>query len=247
MSRPRTNTPGRPSDDASQIEDPLMKVLSQHFEGINDTDEIASVLRFELGMGRAIESLNAMDRPPEKDKEQLEKAVTAIGEAFFAIKGLGYHGAKHLSDVIPAVFPDPFAQGYVWTGSAEHSKEFLADHFAKLKKGLEIASNNVDLNGASYNTAFGEGPDFEKFSGVGKQKAATARAFALALAKVYHDKTGRRPTVSTRAIPNKKGHEAYGPFLDFVRDAFKAVGVEESPETWARAAHKSFKDFSAQE
>lgn len=49
----------------------------------------------------------------------------------------------------------------------------------------------------------------------------------------YQTLTGKRATVAT------KDGKAYGPFLDFVANIFRATGIKASPETWAREAVKT--------
>ena len=70
--------------------------------------------------------------------------------------------------------------------------------------------------------------------GKGRPEARLSSGIARILAFNYQELTGNKPTINVD--PYSHGHKAYGPFLDFVKDVFNALGVRASPEASAREA-----------
>jgi hypothetical protein len=77
----------------------------------------------------------------------------------------------------------------------------------------------------------------------GRQRAARDRyaiVLARALASVYADLTGKRPTVAVYGeTPHHPIGKAYGPFLDLVAAVFKLAGIQHGAESAAREARKA--------
>jgi hypothetical protein len=69
-----------------------------------------------------------------------------------------------------------------------------------------------------------------------KKRAAAAQQIAIQARPVYEKLSGHRATV-----PARDG-QAYGPFLDFIAELFRALDVKESPESSARVACKDKED-----
>lgn len=67
-----------------------------------------------------------------------------------------------------------------------------------------------------------------------KPKNAEARALTGYLARTYERLKGRRATIRNKIHPNV----AYGPYLTFLTEMFSVLGVEGSPEYFAKEARK---------
>lgn len=93
---------------------------------------------------------------------------------------------------------------------------------------LEAAARLADVSGVPKN------------AGKGRPRKLLPRGIALVLAADYHSLTGGPPTVITQS--NVQGNPAGGSFLAFVSAIFNALGIQESPETWARNAAKMWRD-----
>lgn len=216
----------------------LAEVLRKHFRGTNDAEDNARELLSDLSIAIAMQKMENQDKPPEKDIQNLDEAAKAIGKAASALKLVGQHGSADMVEILHRIFPERWDDGFGRPGSMRYARDHLIEHIEIVQAELEVARDSVDPLGASFNTVFGEGEEFEKFSGLGKQKNSAAYHFASELAQVYYLKTGEKPTVNTN--PHVKGNPAYGPFLDLVTDSFKAVGISAKPERCARLACKDF-------
>ncbi|WP_294613055.1 hypothetical protein [uncultured Roseovarius sp.] len=216
----------------------LVEMLPKHFEGIKDGEGVARELLSHLSVSAAMEEMESNDKPPNKDFENLDKAARYIERASSSLRRVGLHGSVGMVEILQRVFPEMSRHGFGSAGSMQTARGILVDHLEKIQAELEKARDSIDLAGRSFNTAFGEGDEFEEFSGVGKQKKSTARFFALELAYVYYAESGKIPVVNTN--PYDRGNPAYGAFFSFVSDAFEAVEISASPEFWARQACKDF-------
>jgi hypothetical protein len=79
----------------------------------------------------------------------------------------------------------------------------------------------------------------DDLSGRGRKPDFLARGVSRILAFDYSDLTGKPPTVTTDSyLP---GYPAGGEFFEFVRAVFLALGIEASPETWARSAAQAWR------
>jgi hypothetical protein len=96
---------------------------------------------------------------------------------------------------------------------------------------LKVAKEDVQ----SANLTF----DDEK-EGTGRKQDFLARGVSLILASDYSTLTGSPPTVTT--YPYLRGHPAGGRFLEFVKAVFLALGINASPETWARYAAREWRE-----
>lgn len=63
-----------------------------------------------------------------------------------------------------------------------------------------------------------------------------ARPVSDRLCASFEALTGQRATVSTYPDTHPRYAQAYGPFLDMVRECFAVLGIDASPESQARAA-----------
>lgn len=225
-------------DERDKLEANLVEVLHKHFQGINDAKETADELCSHLSVVFAIQDMESQDRPPEKDIENLDKAAAAIDKSVSALRLVGRHGCADMGESLQRIFSERWSNGFGLPGSSGYARDHLIEHLEKIHDELLAARDGVDANGASFNTALGEGEAFEKFSGIGKQRNSAAQLFADELAKAFYDKTGKEPKVNTNPYVN--GNPAYGAFLDFVSDAFHAANISAKPEYYARKACKDF-------
>lgn len=216
----------------------LIKVLCNHFEQIDKPEEIARGLLSDLSTGQALESLEGSDKPPQKDVENIDRAAKALSKAREALSQVGFHGSRNIGQSFEDAPPEMWQSGFGFARISLNTREILTEHLRQVEVALATASDGVDLDGQSANTAFGQGPAYEKFSGVGKQRKTAAYLFACELAQVYFAQTRKEPSVSTKY--SAYGNPAYGAFLDLVKDVFAAIEIDASPERWARIARKDF-------
>lgn len=217
----------------------LSDVLQNHFSSLSQIEARACAddLLRSMSVSGALENLDRANLSPHDDQKNIEIAAKALAKAQKHLSLVGWHGQKTFVPVLGPFLDEADFLFLANSGARHLAREALLDRVGKLADGLANAVARVDLDGAPVTTAFGVGPEFEKFR-TAKPKKSQARFFALECAKVYYGLAGEKPTVRTDAYSS--GNAAYGPFLDLVADAFRAVGIGASAETWARQAAKDF-------
>ncbi|MDE9449980.1 hypothetical protein J3R80_05800 [Aliiroseovarius sp. Z3] len=215
----------------------MEQVLQKHLPCIEDVQEATRHLLSDFSISTAMEKLDREDKPPEKDIENLALVARSLNKAAKHLRLVGMHGSADMANLVQELRLSGWGIGIGISGSSEPARDILVELIEKIETHISAVRNSVDPHGKSINTAFGEGPAFEKFSGVGKQRKSAARDFATELAILFNRTTGKKPTVSTDPY---RSNLAYGPFLDLVTDAFNAVEINASAEVWAREACKEF-------
>lgn len=220
----------------------LIEVLKKHLVGMTDEDlHLASSSALAgLSAAIALEELEKSDRPPQKDVDDLKKASALINKAAEKLSSIGYHGNKEMKRILETSFADAEAGigTFFYETSGPREKRLLIGHLCSISSALQGAADEVNLQGMSLNTAFGEGPEYESFGSLTKPRKIAAERLARSLAATWLENSGRPPTVSTDPYSNRS--EAYGPFLDLVSDAFDALKIDASAERFAREACKDF-------
>ena len=147
----------------------------------------------------------------------------ALTRAETILKEVGLEGGALLVDVayqLDLVPGDTFAD---LRPSSTAAAEILSDWLADLRTGIQSAMENQDRS-AGVNATQSERR--------GAPTKTEATQFANYLYDTFQKLSGKTPTLSTDRITNEK----YGPFLDFVDEAFKHFGVEGSAVNMARTA-----------
>jgi hypothetical protein len=75
----------------------------------------------------------------------------------------------------------------------------------------------------------------------GRHRDDFAKRIAAYLASEFQFLTGCRPTMRVRTDAHAQSGTAYGPFLEFVTNVFRAMGIKAAPESFARAAVNTLK------
>lgn len=220
----------------------LATVLSEHLglDALSSQQEADKLLR-NAETGASLESLYQSNSTPVADQENMRKAARALTRAVNHIEKVGWHGQKTFTAVLEPFLSNRDYSYLVNSRARRVAKDQLLFRLKSLADGLDKASGEVDLQGKSVMTAFGDEPENKKFKST-KPRKIVAEYFARDCANLYFESTQLRPTVSNKAIPHSQGsmNTAYGPFFDFVKDAFEAAGVDGSAEAWARNAAKEF-------
>ena len=222
----------------------MQTVLKTHFPSVDEAEREreADNLISHRSTAYSLERLEKANTPPTKDQERIHSASNAVRSAHNHLSKVGWHGQKTLGEVVLPLL-DGSRRDYVANSGANSAGwDELLQIIKHLEASLAKAAEAVDLDGKSVMTVFDAGPEAEEFNNK-KHSKTTAKFFSFECADAYFRMTGKDPTVSNRQIPHAQGmsNEAYGPFLDFVADAFRAAEVGASPETWAKAAVRNFR------
>lgn len=208
----------------------IQEVLTKHFEEV--TASVAEEIYDEWVAADAMQKLERSDRFPSEDKRNLELAAKQIDQASEKLRRTGWHGDKALAPMVARV---AFADRQQQTSNlmdAMSAVAFLSKHLAEIASSLRTAASEIDEDGGSVVAAL----DATAAAGFarGRPRETAARWVASKCAEIYFQQTGSQPSV----IVPFAGGPAYGPFLEFVSDMFRAVGISASPENHAKEASK---------
>jgi hypothetical protein len=204
----------------------LEKVLRQHFPDAQDevVSRCANKIFEEGALGADLSELAKRDKAPKADIENIEKAAKNLRLAAERLEAVGIHGGGPLLETAK------WLQKSIGKGPADllavpsDAGPIIAEVLRCMMTMLEDCAARVPSDGGSTTEAIGM-----VITGGQPQKLA-ARYSAEVAGEVFAELSGHAPTVSTNSADNK----AYGPFLDFVSDVFKAADIEASAEVWAR-------------
>ena len=128
------------------------------------------------------------------------------------------------------LFAQRKSAGWPVRSTINGARSEIGNSIKELASGVEEAITQIDPNGASVNTAFGDGPEFEKFGT--KVAKSGARFLAQECFRAFTALSEDRPAVRT----DLQYAEAYGPFHEFVTNIFEALEIDASAEAFAREA-----------
>ena len=225
-------------NEADQPLEAVRKVLLRHFPEA-DRQQIGECAHGVVDGFANASSLQRIERsnvPPSKDISDLRMAARHLSMAYNLLSRVGWHGGIELRPIAEQRLGEGRGRRLTPIVSALDAAELIGRDLDELRACLEEAAERVDPNAAPVFDYLGYG--FK--SGRAAETAALFTAFECANA--FHVLSGMRPTRRT----NWKNGRTYGPFLDLVRDMFKALGIEEAHvEHAARQAidmEKRFKD-----
>ncbi|AXI45117.1 hypothetical protein C1J03_03135 [Sulfitobacter sp. SK012] len=208
----------------------IIAVLNAHFPAtISERFEAqAEEIYDEWSLFSALEDIERSDRHPTKDIKGLEKAVTLLKRAAVEFSEVGWHGSKALDRPAKQLMfaKDDGLQHLQLT--ALEAPAFFVEHLHQIAASVAHVIPNISEHAPSVNTAFGEGPGFERNNN--KPKKTGAAGTAEKCFDVFEKLSGKTATVPAL------GGKAYGPFLSFVTDVFNALEIKASPEARARSA-----------
>lgn len=208
-------------------------VIRKHFPAEdypNASDQAVSATALEtidrLSVAISLEKIERSDREPTKDIESLIGAANNLRLAAEKMKKVGWHGQKHLGEIIEQVFVDPFAQELFLYQSGDTARVYLVQHLETLQRAFMAASSKVDPEGASVETAFSDSPEAAAFK-KDKHKKTAAASFARDCKKIFEQFRGAR-LVKQNVKFSYHGDGTRKAFVAFLQDAFSAAGVEAS-------------------
>lgn len=171
-----------------------------------------------------LQSIEGPNRTGAADIKSLQLAAKHLRRCVSKLKPVGWHGSEHLIPLAARLVEreQPGTPNVPITEAAT----VVANILEEISAELDAASRQVTPDARPIFLYLGE-----KRPG-GRPTETIAEFTARECASVFEEVSGRKPTVSTD--PNSYGNQAYGPFLDFVTKVFSELGIEASPETWAR-------------
>ena len=171
-----------------------------------------------------LQSIEGPNRTGAADIKSLQLAAKHLRRCVSKLKPVGWHGSEHLIPLAARLVEreQPGTPNVPITEAATVVANFLEEISAE----LDAASRQVTPDARPIFSYLGE-----KRPG-GRPTETIAEFTKRECASIFEEVSGRKPTVSTD--PNSYGNQAYGPFLDFVTKVFSELGIEASPETWAR-------------
>lgn len=226
------------TDDRADRSTLLVAAIKRLSNSISDDDALAHAEALErcYSLASSLQSVERMDREPQKDIDDIRKAARSLASAAKQLERVGWHGSKTFPQVLKCFFPNTDAEFIAPTANSLAQKE-LVESLNVMSDILNSAAVSVNPDALSVKSAFGAGQWFETVN-KNKPTETAAMLFAADCAKVFHAVTGSMPVVNTN--PHELGNPAYCPFLDFVTLAFSAVGTKASPQVWAKKAGKEF-------
>lgn len=171
-----------------------------------------------------LQSIERSNRTGAADIKSLQVAAWHLRRCVSSLKPVGWHGGEQLIPLASRLLR-PEHPGRPVIPITEAATD-VANILEEISAELDAASEQVTPDAP---------PIFEyldKGRPKGRPTETIADFTAQECASVFKEVSGKRPTVSTD--PNSYGNQAYGPFLDFVTEVFSELGIEASPETWAR-------------
>ena len=210
----------------------LSALIQRHTQTADEAKALkwAEEIYESFDISRVLEELDRRDRTGHKDIASLTEAVKHLDMAVAKLHEIGWHGGKAIQklaiDYRAGKGPIAFGVGIL------EAPRVWSEQVEELSKALKETIGSVDPDALSVNTAFGDGPEFTR--NTKKKNKIASRKVAEVCAQTRREISGKEPTV----ITDPQSGIAYGPFLDFVRDTFSLLGIDDSAEAAARAVRK---------
>jgi hypothetical protein len=174
----------------------------------------------------ALDTLQRNDKPPEKDKDSLNRAFAHLSRAAELLKEVGYHGGKQLVPIAQDI--EGVRRRRRFGVSSVEAPLIISEILCELANKIQMAESHIPEDAPSINSAFGDGPGFGRHTG--RPRNGAARAVAGRCRNAFWELTGTRATVITNSMDSK----ASGDFLNMLQNVFAAMDIKASAETWAR-------------
>lgn len=217
--------------DTSKVQNDLEDVLRKHFpakEHPNASDQAISAVATDLvenwSIAMALEKIERSDREPTKDIASLIGAANNLRLAAEKLSEVGWHGQKHLGEIIEQAFKDPFAHSIAFHQFGDVARDNLVQLLRSMQTELRNASSKVDPEGVSVETAFSDDTEAAVFN-KDKHKKTAAVSFARDCKEVFENFQGVR-LVKQNVKFSYQGDGTRKAFVAFLKDAFSAVGVQ---------------------
>lgn len=210
----------------------IAEVIKNHFgrADVEKRNEWATRIYQDFSLSRGLEDIERSDRASERDIASLANALKHLNKAITCLEEVGWHGGKALQQ--PAIELNKQTRAFVYGVGVIEAPSVIAEQIASLATVIEEAKERIPTDAPSVNSAFGEGPGYERKTT--KANKTAAKLVARTCADAFRDLSGVRPTVRTKV----DDHTAYGPFLNFLKEIFDILALKASAETWAREATK---------
>jgi hypothetical protein len=202
-------------------DDKTVDLLRKHFPKAASAEVARAAYELEIdhSIARGMQKVDRADKNPQADIKRLSDTVGALKKAEDKLQEVGLFGGGLLiesAQELDRLDADLF--GSHGPGSLR-AIQIFSDAVVEIREKIEEALK-ASAGRDEQKTRMGTPPKVE------------AKQVALALYSVFEDLTGIRPKVPT----NRETEAKYGPFLDFVRDAFDHFEIKASVENMAREA-----------
>jgi len=200
----------------------LAKTLRRHFPqkrypgfSHDDVRKEAKDLVAYRDLAKATQAIEHSKRNPDNDKKDLSKIENNLRLAAEGVETLGWHGKRALGK---AFADSPSARGGVeWRGAFHLMQDDFACHLRSLIGVLKEARQQADA------VSYADEANFRTTKG----KKDAELGFAKKCAQVVERVTGKGLTAED-SLPGWRGDGRQAIFREFLRDAFKAVGITAS-------------------
>ena len=228
--------------DHSQRTEALRDVFKKHFPSLSEIEISGKArdLSGRLDIAKSFEFIERADIDPQRDQKELEAVAKALNKANKHLSKIGAYGSLALYDALAVSMKVLEESGPAVLGSMPESgltlrekRRIIFSLALSIENAYSIAAKAVQLEAKPFSSIFSGDPETAEFR-KGKPKKTAADLFSRECGLVYFSATGKEPKV-----PDKDG-VAYGPFLDFLADAFDAVKLNASPQVWANKVDKEF-------
>jgi hypothetical protein len=215
----------------------IAEVLRNHFPKTSQSDVNywAKEIYSEWSFADSVQRIERSDVTSKRDIAELITAIRHLEKASKNIGRIGWHGGKTLqgtANKIPTKdYGPPGMQPY---RSILEAPSVVSIMLRGIAEDLRTAVGEIPLDASPVNSAFGEGPEFERH--VGTPTKTAAKYTAKICADAYQSLSGKKPTIIVDPI--RKNNLAGGPYLQLVDDVFSILEITASPESAARMAVK---------
>jgi hypothetical protein len=177
-------------------------------------------------IGTALEGIQRDDKSSSHDIEAFFRAINQVRRAGNSVRSVGWHGRKALGDT----FSQTKLPIFLAIKDMPVSATPLEDMLDSIVDFLQACVKNIAEDAPSINSAFGDGPGFDRR--MTKHAAYCAKLVSVRTAETFQYLAGEAPTLRTEYGSGV----AYGPFYEFLSDIFKVLGISASVVHWARHA-----------
>ena len=184
------------------------------------------------GAAGAVQWMERNNTVPLDDIEALKRAAENIRKSAIELRKLGWHGGGAVSTFTHTIQKLNFGSVSVPVQGRSDNIETLAEFLDGFSLNLVKAANEIDQNGGSPLSAFGD----ERPPGRPRGRPMETQAYFVAREcyDAFAALSGSRPTILTA----RESGVAGGQFLEFVSSIFNALDIDASAEANAKTVCK---------
>lgn len=208
----------------------LKAVLVKYINDEAELERIANEFYNDWSAASDFQAIVKKDKAPEKDKVALDEVSFLLKKAAKKLDAVGWYGCSQIHDFAKTIGQRDHSLPCPPLISNLEAKVVLAEHLESFAETLLLAGKKVDGRAASVISILA-GENVPRRTSKTPQTAAThVAAFCV---KIFESHSKHNAKVSTRYIGtanSPKKTEPYGPFYDFVSEAFEALEITASVE-----------------